>query len=103
MLRTVSFISTSSSSSNDSIKPILVHDHSSHHHHQQHVHVEDDPQHQSEEQELTPEEQGLIEFEINLFFSFCFFLEKRKQFELKRKKHYDEFRVAHSTEKDAEK
>jgi hypothetical protein len=49
-------------SSNDSIKPILVHhpsrdssSSSSGHHH--HVHVEDD--HHDDEQTLTPEEQGL--------------------------------------------
>jgi hypothetical protein len=30
-------------------------------------------------------------------------LEKQKEFELKRKKHYNEFRVAHSAEKEDEK
>jgi len=66
----------------DSIKPILVHDHSSHHP-QHHVHVEDDHQHDVDEPALTPDEQ-----------------EKKKQFELRRKKHYNEFRVAHSTNED---
>ncbi|CAF2400108.1 unnamed protein product [Rotaria sp. Silwood2] len=70
---------SSSRSSVDSIKPILVHHHSrdsstsSGHHH--HVHVEAD---HDDEQTLTPEER-----------------ERKKQFELKRKKHYNEFRVAH--------
>ena len=45
------------SSSNASIKPILIHDHSSHHH-QQHVRVEDDQQHEQDDQNLTPEERG---------------------------------------------
>ncbi|CAF0783592.1 unnamed protein product [Rotaria sordida] len=63
----------------DSIKPILVHhasrdsSTSSGHHH--HVHVEID---HDDEPALTPEER-----------------ERKRQFELKRKKHYDEFRVAH--------
>jgi protein phosphatase inhibitor 2 len=73
-------------SSNDSIKPILVHhpsrdssSSSSGHHH--HVHVEDD--HHDDEQTLTPEEQ-----------------ERKKQFELKRKKHYNEFRQARLADKE---
>jgi hypothetical protein len=49
-------VSGSASSSNQSIKPILVHDHSSSHHH--HVHVEDDLPHNANEQSLTPEERG---------------------------------------------
>ncbi len=53
-------IDFSTSLSNDSIKPILVHDHSSHHHQEQHVHVEDDHLHEIDEQLLTPEERGLI-------------------------------------------
>lgn len=47
-------------SSNDSIKPILVHDHHGHHHQQHHVHVESDHEHDPDEHILTPEEQGLI-------------------------------------------
>lgn len=63
--------------SNDSIKPILIHDHSSPRHRDHHVQVAaDDPT-------LSPEEQ-----------------ERRKQFELKRKQHYNEFLVAHSTNKE---
>jgi len=61
-----SFSVSSSRSSTDSIKPILVHQSrdsssssSGHHHHHHHVHVEDD--HHDDEQTLTPEEQGLIE------------------------------------------
>jgi hypothetical protein len=60
-----SFSVSSSRSSTDSIKPILVHQSrdssssSSGHHHHHHVHVEDD--HHDGEQTLTPEEQGLIE------------------------------------------
>ncbi|CAF3667249.1 unnamed protein product [Rotaria sp. Silwood1] len=81
----------SMSSSNDSIKPILVHHHSrdstspSHHQHH-HVHVENDHQHDVDEHALTLEEQ-----------------ERKKQFELKRKKHYNEFRVAHLEDKEDEK
>ncbi|CAF1021159.1 unnamed protein product [Rotaria sordida] len=76
------------SSSNDSIKPILVHhskdsmvptNHQQHHH----VHVDSDHQHDVDERSLTPEER-----------------ERKKQFELKRKKHYNEFRVAHIGDKD---
>jgi hypothetical protein len=67
-----SSFSSTSSSSNDSIKPILVHDHSSHHHQQQHVHVQDDPEHQSNDQALTPEEQGLIEYQRKLISFICF-------------------------------
>jgi len=77
---------SSSRSSVDSIKPILVHhqlkDSSSghhHHHHHHHVHVEDD---HADEQNLTPEER-----------------ERKKQFELKRKKHYNEFRTARLADK----
>lgn len=62
------------------IKPILVHSHSrdsssssDHLHHHVHVEIDHDDEHQ-----LTPEER-----------------ERRRQFELKRKKHYNEFRVAH--------
>jgi hypothetical protein len=60
-----SFSVSSSRSSTDSIKPILVHQSrdssssSSGHHHHHHVHVEDD--HHDDDQTLTPEEQGLIE------------------------------------------
>ncbi|CAF0816663.1 unnamed protein product [Rotaria sp. Silwood1] len=74
---------SSSRSSVDSIKPILIHHHSrdsstsSGHHH--HVHVEAD---HDDEQTLTPEER-----------------ERKKQFELKRKKHYNEFRVAHMADR----
>ncbi|CAF4819585.1 unnamed protein product [Rotaria socialis] len=77
----------SSSSSNDSIKPILIPQHarnslsSSHH-----VHVEDDHQYDVDVHLLTPEEQ-----------------ERRKQFELKRRNHYNEFRAAHLTDQDDEK
>jgi len=46
------------------------------------VHVEDD-QHHSDEQTLTPEEQ-----------------ERKRQFELKRKKHYNEFRAARLADKE---
>ncbi|CAF3144857.1 unnamed protein product [Rotaria socialis] len=72
---------SSSRSSVDSIKPILVHHQSRdssassdrpHHHH--HVHVEGS----EDEQTLTTEER-----------------ERKRQFELKRKKHYNEFRAAH--------
>lgn len=53
-------ICISTTSSNDSIKPILVHDHSSsQHHHQHHVHVEDDYQQDTDEHLLTAEERGL--------------------------------------------
>lgn len=67
----------------ESIKPILVHhphsrDSSASSNH--HVHVEDDHQ---EDQTLTPEER-----------------ERKKQFELKRKKHYNEFRAARMADKD---
>ncbi|CAF1259212.1 unnamed protein product [Rotaria magnacalcarata] len=77
----------SSSSSDDSIKPILLHQHArdstscSHH-----VHVEDDHQFDVDEHLITPEEQ-----------------ERRKQFELKRRIHYNEFRAAHLTDQDDEK
>ncbi|CAF2661741.1 unnamed protein product [Rotaria sp. Silwood2] len=80
----------SMSSSNDSIKPILVHHHSrdstspSHHHH--HVHVESDDQHNVDDHSLTLEER-----------------ERKKQFELKRKKHYNEFRAAHVEDNEDEK
>jgi hypothetical protein len=47
----------SASSSNESIKPILIHDHSSSHH-QHHVHVEDESHHETDDQSLTPEERG---------------------------------------------
>ncbi|CAF1234611.1 unnamed protein product [Adineta ricciae] len=71
---------SSSRSSVDSIKPILVHhpskDSTTHHHH---VHVEDD---NSDGQNSTPEE-----------------LERKKQFELKRKQHYNEFRAARMADK----
>ncbi|CAF3273157.1 unnamed protein product [Rotaria socialis] len=79
--------SQASSSSNDSIKPILIPQHarnslsSSHH-----VHVEDDHQYDVDVHLLTPEEQ-----------------ERRKQFELKRRNHYNEFRAAHLTDQDDEK
>ncbi|UJR09869.1 hypothetical protein I4U23_014091 [Adineta vaga] len=79
-----------SSSPNNSIKPILVHSPSSSHHHHHphphHVHVQDDDQHEIDELSLTSEER-----------------ERRKQFELKRKQHYNEFHVAHATNKDEDK
>jgi len=65
----------------DQIKPILVH-HSSSSHHQHHIHVEDDHEENEDERSLTPEER-----------------ERKRQFELKRKKHYNEFRTAHSAAK----
>jgi protein phosphatase inhibitor 2 len=76
---------SSSRSSVESIKPILIHPESkdsssSSGHHQHHVHVEDD---QHDDQQLTPEER-----------------ERKKQFELKRKKHYNEFRAARLADKD---
>lgn len=84
-------------SSKESIKPILVHHQSkdsasSAHHHHHHVHVEDD---HADEQNLTPEELGrslTLRFVERL--SFVSFAERKKQFEMKRKKHYDEFRAA---------
>lgn len=77
----------SSHASVDSIKPILVHhamesSTSSDHYHphpHHHVHVEADSE---EDQNLTPEER-----------------ERKRQFEMKRKKHYNEFRVAHMADK----
>ncbi|CAF1378242.1 unnamed protein product [Adineta steineri] len=77
---------SSSRSSIDSIKPILVHHQSKDSissgsgHHQHHVHVEDD---RIDDQSLTPEE-----------------LERKKQFELKRKHHYNEFRAARMADND---
>ena len=38
----------------------------------------------------------------NYFFIFNI-LERKKQFEMKRKEHYNEFRIAHSTNKEDEK
>lgn len=77
---------SSSRSSVDSIKPILVHSRdsstSSGHHHHHHVQVVDSDDSEQQQRALTPEEQ-----------------ERKKQFELKRKKHYNEFRAARLADK----
>ena len=67
-----------------------------HHHH--HVHVEDD---NSDGQNLTPEELGSLKSENNGIHPYesLLFLERKKQFELKRKQHYNEFRAARMADK----
>lgn len=80
--------SSRNSMSTDSIKPILIHHENSkdpssdHHHYHHHVHVDDDHE---DVQNLTPEER-----------------ERKRQFEMKRKKHYDEFRAARLADKEDE-
>ncbi|CAF1655806.1 unnamed protein product, partial [Adineta ricciae] len=81
-LRALEQEEASGSEGASSIKPILIHSPSSlsrHHNQAHHVHVQDDEQHEVDEHSLSPEER-----------------ERRKQFESKRKQHYNEFHVAHS-------
>ena len=82
-----SLIRTSSTrSSVDSIKPILIHPHSrdsssssGHHHH--HVHVVDDEH--SNDQSLTPEEQGLTSSQTKNFLFHHFSFRAKKTIRIK--------------------